>query len=60
MAQESTIEAVDITTEAIREQLGAATRALAVAHDASLTAARESVLWERRGPLRRLVRRANA
>jgi hypothetical protein len=30
---------------------------VAAAHDAPLREARESVQWERRGPLRRLVRR---
>ena len=45
-------------TVGIREQLDATTRAVGAAHDAYLREALESVQWERRGPLRRLVRRA--
>jgi hypothetical protein len=45
------------TTVGVREQLDATTRVVASAHDAYLQEARESVRWERRGPLRRLVRR---
>ena len=37
--------------------LDATTHVVASAHDAYLQEARESVRWERRGPLRRLVRR---
>jgi hypothetical protein len=45
------------TTVGIREQLDATTQAVAAAHEAYIHGARESVQWERRGPLRRLVRR---
>jgi hypothetical protein len=48
------------TTVSIREQLEATTRVVAAAHDAQLREALESVEWERRGPLRRLVRRQAA
>ena len=44
-------------TVGIREQLDATTEVVAEAHEAHLREARESVRWERRGPLRRLVRR---
>jgi hypothetical protein len=50
-------QTVPPTTVGIREQLDATTRAVGVAHQAYLREARESVRWERRGPLRRLVRR---
>ena len=40
----------------IREQLDATTQAVAAAHGAHLREALGSVRWERRGPLRRLVR----
>jgi hypothetical protein len=40
----------------IREQLEATTRVVGVAHGAQLDEALGSVRWERRGPLRRLVR----
>jgi phenylpropionate dioxygenase-like ring-hydroxylating dioxygenase large terminal subunit len=45
------------TTVSTREQLDATTRVVAAAHNADLREALESVQWERRGPLRRLVRR---
>jgi hypothetical protein len=45
------------TTVGIRKQLDATTRVVAAAHGADLREALESVQWERRGPLRRLVRR---
>jgi hypothetical protein len=45
------------STPGIRDQLDATTRAVGAAHDAHLRAALESVKWERRGPLHRLVRR---
>jgi hypothetical protein len=50
-------QTVPPTTVGIREQLDATTRAVAAAHEAYLHEALESVQWERRGPLRRLVRR---
>ena len=40
----------------VREQLDATTQAVAAAHGAHLREALGSVRWERRGPLRRLVR----
>jgi hypothetical protein len=50
--------ASDIRQEvSIREQLDATTRVVGAAHDAHVREAVESVRWERRGPLRRLVRR---
>jgi hypothetical protein len=45
------------TTSGIREQLDATTRVVGAAHEAHVREALESVQWERRGPLRRLVRR---
>lgn len=51
-------QAVTRTTVGIREQLDETTRAVGAVHDAYLREALESVQWERRGPLRRLVRRA--
>ena len=50
-------QSVPPTTVGIREQLDATSHVVASAHDAYLQEARESVRWERRGPLRRLVRR---
>lgn len=44
-------------TSTIREQLHATTQLVDAAHDAPLREALDSVRWERRGPLRRLVRR---
>jgi hypothetical protein len=43
-------------TAGIREQLDETTRVVGAAHDAEVREAVESVQWERRGPLRRLVR----
>jgi hypothetical protein len=48
------------STVGIREQLDETTRVVAAAHNAQLCEALESVQWERRGPLRRLVRRPAA
>ena len=45
------------TTNGVREQLESTTRALNRAHQAQLQEAMASVEWERRGFLRRLVRR---
>jgi hypothetical protein len=50
-------QTVPPTAVGIREQLEATTRAVGVAHQAYLHEALEGVQWERRGPLRRLVRR---
>ena len=44
-------------TAGVREQLEATTRVLASAHAANLNEAVTSVRWERRGVLKRLVRR---
>ena len=44
------------STGGIRDQLDATTEFLVGAHEAHLREALESVRWERRGPLRRLVR----
>jgi hypothetical protein len=49
-------ETVPQTKAGIREQLDATTRVVAAAHEAHLREALGSVRWERRGPLRRLVR----
>jgi hypothetical protein len=46
-------------TAGIREQPDATTRALVAADEAYLREALESVHWEHRGPLRRLVSRAH-
>jgi hypothetical protein len=48
------------TTVGIREQLDATTQVVAEAHDAPLREALESVRWERRGPLGRLVRQPHS
>lgn len=50
-------QTVPQTSVGIREQLDATTRVVAAAHAAPVREALESVQWERRGPLRRLVRR---
>jgi hypothetical protein len=50
-------QTVPSATVGIGEQLDATTRLVADAHEAPVREARESVRWERRGPLRRLVRR---
>jgi hypothetical protein len=49
-------QTVPPTTVAVRQQLDTTTRLVAEAHEAHVREARESVRWERRGPLRRLVR----
>jgi hypothetical protein len=49
-------QTVQPATVGIREQLDATTLVLARAHEAHVDEALNSVRWERRGPLRRLVR----
>jgi hypothetical protein len=53
-------QTVPPTTVGIREQLDATTRVVAGAHEAHVREAIESVRWERRGPLGRLVRRSHS
>jgi hypothetical protein len=46
----------ELDVQDVRRQLDASSRAMLAAHDAHLIQATDSVIWERRGRLGRLVR----